>query len=133
MSDGGAARATTESHFPDLSPLRTGPRCACPRCGGGPLFSGFLAVAKCCSHCGLSFEFADGGDGAAWFVMLFVGVFGVGSILGMEAAYRPSFWIHLSVAVPLLVGLPLLLLRPVKAVLINVQYKTKAREGQFGS
>lgn len=119
-----------ETYYPDLSPVSTGIAGKCPRCGRGHLFAGYLNVAPKCSSCGLSYAFADGGDGAAWFVMLFVCVVGVGSILGVEVAYSPPFWVHALIAVPVLVLLPLVLLRPVKGVLINQQWKTDAREGR---
>ena len=120
----------SENYYPDLSPLKTGLAGKCPRCGRGPLFNGYLSVAKSCSSCGLSYDFADGGDGAAWFVMLFVGVVGVGSILGVEVAYAPPFWVHFMIAIPLLIILPLILLRPVKGILLSQQWKTGASEGR---
>ena len=120
----------TENYYPDISPLKTGIAGTCPRCGRGRLFRGYLTVAKSCSSCGLSFSFADGGDGAAWFVMLFVCVVGVGSILGVEVAYAPSFWVHALIAIPVLIILPILLLRPVKGILLCQQWKTGAQEGR---
>ena len=84
----------TENHYQNLSPVQTGIAGKCPRCGRGRLFDGYLTVAHSCSSCGLSYEFADGDDGAAWFVMLFVCAVGVGSILGVEVAYSPSFGVH---------------------------------------
>ena len=119
-----------ENYYPDISPLKTGLSGSCPRCGRGRLFDGYLTVAPRCNSCGLSYAFADGGDGAAWFVMLFVCIVGVGSILGVEVAYSPPFWVHAMIAVPLLIILPMLLLRPVKGVLLCQQWKTGAREGQ---
>lgn len=121
----------SDPYYPKLSPLKTGLAGKCPRCGRGRLFSGYLTVADSCSNCRLPFEFADAGDGAAWFVLLFVCIFGVGSILGVEAAYSPSWWVHVLIAIPVLVILPLLLLRPVKGLLINQQWVTKAREGRL--
>ena len=123
----------TENYYPDLSPVSTGIAGTCPRSGRGRLFDGYLTVAKGCKCCGLSYDFADGGDGAAWFVMLFVCVVGVGSILGLEVAYSPPFWVHALIALPVLVLLPLALLRPVKGILINQQWKTGAREGRHQS
>lgn len=120
----------SENYYADLSPVKTGLAGKCPRCGRGRLFDGYLTVAKGCGSCGLSFEFADGGDGAAWFVMLAVCVVGVGSILGVEVAYAPSFWVHALIAIPLLILLPLALLRPVKGVLLCQQWKTGAHEGR---
>ena len=120
----------SETYYPSLSPLKTGLAGTCPRCGRGKLFDGYLTVAPSCRTCGLSFDFADGGDGAAWFVMLFVGIVGVGSILGLEAAYSPPWWAHVLIAIPVLIVLPMLLLRPVKGVLLAQQWKTGAHEGR---
>jgi len=121
----------TENYYPDISPLKTGIAGKCPRCGRGKLFAGYLTVAKSCPSCGLSYEFADGGDGAAWFVMLFVCITGVGSILGVEVSYAPPWWVHVLLAIPLLIILPMLLLRPMKGVLLCQQWKTGAREGRL--
>ena len=120
-----------DNYYADLSPLSTGLAGKCPRCGRGRLFTGYLTVAPSCANCGLSFDFADAGDGAAWFVMTFVCIVGVGAILGLEVAYSPPFWVHMLVAVPLLIALPMALLRPVKGLLIAQQYKTKAQEGRL--
>jgi len=121
----------TEPYYPDLSPIKTGLFGKCPRCGRGRLFQGYLSVAPKCNACGLSFEFADAGDGAAWFVMLFTCFVGVGTILGIEAAYSPAVWVHVLIAIPLIILLPLLLLRPVKGVLLCQQWKTKAEEARL--
>jgi uncharacterized protein (DUF983 family) len=119
-----------ERYYPDLSPLKTGLAGRCPRCGQGRLFSGYLTVAKSCASCGLSFSFADSGDAAAWFVMSFICVVGVGSILGIEAAYSPPYWVHALIAIPVLVILPMALLRPVKGFFLCQQWKHSAREGR---
>ena len=119
-------------YYPDLSPVSAGLKAVCPRCGRGKLFAGYLDLARSCSSCGLSYDFADAGDGAAWFVMLVAGVLAVGSTLFVEVTWQPSYWVHAMVAVPLAVGVPLLLLRPIKAMLIAQQYKTRAAEGRFG-
>ena len=44
--------------YPPLSPLKTGVRCRCPRCGVGPLFQGYLTIRKECTNCGLDYGFA---------------------------------------------------------------------------
>ena len=115
---------------PDLSPLATGLRNLCPRCGRGRLFSGYLTVAERCEACGLDYGFAEAGDGAAWFVMLVAGSLAVGLALFVEVAWQPPYWVHALVAIPLAVLLPLALLRPAKGVLIAQQYRTKAEEGR---
>jgi uncharacterized protein (DUF983 family) len=120
-----------KTSYPPLSPLTTGIAGRCPRCGRGRLFAGYLKVAEKCGSCGLSFAFADSGDGASWFVMLFVSVVGVGAMLGIEVAYAPPYWVHGLIAIPLLLGLPLALLRPVKGVLLAQQWRTGARPGEL--
>jgi len=120
----------SDNFYPDFSPAQTGLRGKCPRCARGPLFDGYLTVAEKCSNCGLSYSFADAGDGATWFVMLFACVIGVGSIFGLEAAYSPPIWVHAIVGLLLIVVVPLLMLRPVKGLLLAQQWKTNAHEGR---
>ena len=50
-----------------------GLRCACPRCGRGKLFQGFLSLRPRCEVCGLDYGFADSGDGPAVFIVLLGG------------------------------------------------------------
>jgi uncharacterized protein (DUF983 family) len=119
-----------ENFYPALSPVKTGLACRCPRCGRGKLFAGYLTVAKSCASCGLDYSFADAGDGAAWFVMSLACVFGVGSILGIEVAYAPRWWVHVLIAIPSLIVVPMILLRPVKAMLLAQQWRMNASEGR---
>ena len=120
----------SENYYRDFSVAQTGMRGKCPRCARGNLFDGYLSVAKKCSSCGLSFDFADAGDGATWFVMLFACVVGVGSIFGLEAAYSPPIYVHILAGLLLIVIVPLLLLRPVKGLLLAQQWKMNAHEGR---
>ena len=119
-----------ENYYPDFSPFNTGMRGKCPRCARGRLFDGYLSVAKKCANCGLSYDFADAGDGASWFVLLFACVVGVGSIFGLEAAYSPPIYVHVIAALILIIIVPMLLLRPVKGLLLAQQWKMNAREGR---
>jgi uncharacterized protein (DUF983 family) len=120
----------TENYYPPISPFKTGVGGKCPRCGRGKLFDGYLTVAKSCTSCGLSYDFADSGDGATWFVMLFACVFGVGSILGIEIAYNPAWYVHVMIAIPVLIILPMIMLRPAKGFLICQQWVHNAHEGR---
>jgi uncharacterized protein (DUF983 family) len=63
--------------------------------------------------------------------MLFACVFGVGSILGIEVAYSPSWWVHVLIAIPILIIIPTLLLRPMKGVLLAQQWRMDASEGRI--
>jgi uncharacterized protein (DUF983 family) len=124
---------TDEPYYPAISPITTGLKGKCPRCGQGELFAGYLTVADRCRNCGLSFAFADAGDGAAWFVILISGSVAVAAAFFLEFNWQPSYWVHAAVALGFAVVLPLLLLRPVKGMLLCLQYRTKAEEGRLSS
>lgn len=95
------------------------------------MFSGFLTVAPKCNACGLDFSFADSADGPAVFVMLIGGFIVCGFALWLELAYEPPFWVHLVVSLPLALVVCLGMLRPLKGVLIALQYHHKAEEGRL--
>ena len=105
----------------------------CPACGRGKMFTGYLTLVPRCSVCGLDYRFADSGDGPAVFVILVTGFIVVGAALFVEMAYAPPYWLHALLWGPLAILLPLLLLRSFKGVLIALQYKHKAQEGQLAS
>ncbi|WP_230530600.1 DUF983 domain-containing protein [Microvirga roseola] len=113
------------------SPVITGLKGLCPRCGKGYLFKGFLSVRPSCEVCGLDFAFADSGDGPAFFVMSIVGIVVVALALWVEFAYEPPIWLHLVLWSALSIVLSLLLVRPSKGVLVALQYHHKAEEGRF--
>ena len=73
----------------------------CPRCGEGKLFAGFLSLRPSCSDCGLDYAFIDAGDGPAVFIILIAGFIVVFCALIVEVMYRPPFWLHAVLWVPL--------------------------------
>lgn len=95
------------------------------------MFSGLLTVAPGCQACGLSYGFADAGDGPAVFVMLFAGFIIVGLALFLEVAYEPPYWVYFAVFPPLTILVCLGLLRPLKGVLLSLQYRNKAEQGRL--
>jgi uncharacterized protein (DUF983 family) len=119
-----------DSTHPPISPLRAGLAGRCPRCGKGGLFSGFLALRPACEICGLDFAFADSGDGPAFFVMSIAGFIVVGGALAVEILFKPPYWVHAALWLPLGLAIPLLLLRPFKGVLVALQYHHRAGEGR---
>ncbi len=112
-------------------PIARGLLGRCPRCGKGKLFQGFLTLRPRCEVCGLDFSFADSADGPAVFVMFFSGFVVAGSALVVEALYQPPFWLHAVLWVPLILLTTLGPLRPVKGLLIALQYHHKAAEGRL--
>ena len=118
-------------HYPRLSPTSTGLAGRCPRCGDGKLFSGFLTIAPRCEVCGLDLSFADSGDGPAIFVMLIGGVIVLGGALVIEALWEPPIWVHLAVTAPFALVVCLGMLRPLKGVMVALQYRNKAEQGRL--
>jgi uncharacterized protein (DUF983 family) len=122
---------TLKEEYPPQSPYLCGVKGTCPRCGRGRLFAGFLALAPYCGNCGLDFAFADSGDGPAVFVSLIGGFLVLGAALWTELTYEPPFWLHLVVFLPLTLVVCLGLLRPLKGLLIALQYRNKAEQGRL--
>ena len=103
----------------------------CPRCGEGKLFKGFLSLRPRCEHCGLDFNFADAGDGPAVFVILIGGALVVFAALMTEVAYQPPYWLHAALWLPMILLVTIGPLRPIKGLLIALQYHHKAAPGQL--
>ena len=121
-SDGGG--------FPPPSPFRAGLACRCPRCGTGRLYRGFLSLRERCEVCGLDYAQADTGDGPAVFIILIVGAIVVFLAVMTEIWAMPPYWVHAVLWPPLILGLSLGLLRPMKALMIALQFRNQAGEGK---
>jgi uncharacterized protein (DUF983 family) len=115
---------------PPPSPFLTGPLGRCPRCGKGRLFGGFLTLAKRCEACGLDLTFADPGDGPAFFASFIGSTLLLLAGVTLQVAYEPPFWVYV---VPLVVGTVLIigLIRPIKGLLVALQFANKAEQGRF--
>jgi uncharacterized protein (DUF983 family) len=105
--------------------------CKCPRCGNGKLYAGFLTLRAGCDNCGLDYAFIDSGDGPAVFIIMIAGAIVVAAALIVEIRYQPPFWLHGALWLPLILATTLLPLRPMKALLIALQYHHKAAEGRL--
>ena len=112
-----------------IDPIRAGLLCRCPNCGKGPLFEGFLKVVERCAVCGFDFTRLNTGDGAAVFVMQIAGAPVVFGALFIQIAYAPPVWAMVAVALPLVLGLSLGLMRPGKGLMIALQMRNRAERG----
>jgi uncharacterized protein (DUF983 family) len=112
-------------------PIARGLRCRCPRCGEGKLLRGFLTLRPACEHCGLDYGFAGAGDGPAVFVILIGGAIVVFAALITEVVYQPPYWVHAALWLPLVLLVTLAPLRPIKGLMIALQYHHKAQEGRL--
>ena len=103
--------------------MRAALGCRCPRCGEGRLFSGLLDVRQACEACGLDLSAQDAGDGPAVFAILFLGMLVVGLAALVEIKFSPPIWVHLLLWAPLILIGAIVMLRPLKAGLIALQYR----------
>ena len=120
-----------DDNYPPISPISVGLAGRCPRCGDGRLFAGFINLAPQCEVCGLDFAFADSGDGPAVFIALFGGFIVLGAALWTEIVYRPPMWVHMLIFLPATLIVCLGMLRPLKGLLIALQYRNKAELGRL--
>jgi len=97
----------------------------------GRLFNGYLSPAQRCESCLLDFSFADSGDGPAVFVILIAGFIVVFAAMLVEILWRPPYWLHAALWLPLILLTTLGLLRPAKGLMIALQYHHKAEEGRL--
>jgi uncharacterized protein (DUF983 family) len=87
------------------------------------LFTGLLSVRSACPACGLDLSEQDAGDGPAVFVILFLGLIVVGLAAWVELKFEPPMWVHMALWTPLIVVGAIVMLRPLKAALIALQYR----------
>ncbi len=111
-----------------VAPLSAGLRCRCPRCGRGRLYGGLLAVAERCAECGLDLAPHDTGDGPAVFVIFILGAVVIPFVFLFERLAEPPIWAHMIVWPPVVVGLAIALLRPMKAILVALHYNNLGHE-----
>lgn len=119
------------SVWPALSPLLTGLKGCCPRCGRGKLFDGFLSLREGCTVCGLDYSFADPADGPAFFVICFACIPSVILAVWIELAFAAPYWVHLLTTLPFILLTCVPPLRPLKGWLVASQYFYKAEEGRL--
>ena len=115
---------------PPQGVLFAGLRGRCPACGNASIYDGFLHVRERCPQCGLDLRFADSADGPAVFVILIAGFIIAGAALLVEVAYSPPVLVHIILWPPLVLIVCLGLLRPLKGILVALQFHHRAEEGR---
>ena len=110
------------SEWPRPSMVDVMLRGACPCCGQGRLFRGLLDIADRCSVCGLDLRGHDAGDGPAVFVILGLGAIVMLLVFWVEFRFEPPWWVHVLLWVPVTSSAAVVMLRFLKAWLIQQQY-----------
>ncbi len=102
--------------------------CRCPRCGQGKLYDGILTIKPACTACGLDLRAHDTGDGPAALVILLLGTIVVGLAFWVEFRFEPPLWVHAVLWPVVTLPLALLMIRPLKAALVALQFRHRASE-----
>ena len=102
----------------------------CPECGAQTLFDGPVKFAPRCRVCGLDFESYNVGDGPAAFLTLIIGALLIAIALTIDALFRPPFWVHVVLWVPLTAAAVVYGLRVGKAALLASEHQRQAAEGR---
>lgn len=120
-----------KSEIKEVSPAKAGLLCRCPSCGQGKLFSAYLKAVEKCDVCGKEWAKHDSGDGPAVFIILIVGFIVMFSALLVEVKFAPPLWVHAVLWAPLLLGLSLGMLQPLKGLMIGQAFKHRAGEARL--
>jgi len=116
---------------PSTSPVpiwRAGLLCRCPRCGEGKLFNGVLAVRDRCAVCGLDLRAHDSGDGPAVLVFFVLATVIIGLVFWVEFSFAPPLWVHAVIWPLVTIPLAIVLIRPLKAAMVALQFRHRASE-----
>lgn len=81
-----------------------------------------------CDECGLDFSKSDSADGPAFFIMSALSFIVVPLALWMEFAISPPLWAHVALWAPILLGVTVGMLRPLKAYIIALQYRYRPED-----
>lgn len=110
------------------SVLEAALRCRCPRCGRGRVFAGVLTIRDRCEVCGLDLRAHDAGDGPAVAVILVLGAIVMGLAFWVEFHFSPPLWVHAVLWPAFTLPAAILMMRPLKAALVALQYRHRSSE-----
>jgi uncharacterized protein (DUF983 family) len=94
----------------------------CPNCGRGSMFRAFLKVADHCLNCGEELHHHRADDFPAYCVIFLLGHVLIPTVVWVEIAYAPPYWLQMLVWLPATVIAGAGLLQPVKGVIVALQW-----------
>ena len=126
-----AEKPDSSAPVASANPALSGATGCCPRCGKGALFRRGLLLRERCAACDLDFRFIDTGDGPAVFAIFILGFVVLGLALIAEFKFGAPVWFHVIAWGLLTPLLAIGILRGLKGLLIGLQYRNKAEQGQL--
>lgn len=103
----------------------------CPECGAKTMFAAPARFADKCDNCGLDYSAFNVGDGPAAILTLLLGALIIAAAIALDVAFRPPFWVHVVIWVPLTCVMVLFSLRLAKGGLLVAEHRNKAVEGKL--
>lgn len=94
------------------------------------MYVGLLRIAPRCSACALDFSRFNVGDGAAPFLIFIVATIVIIASQVTAAKLAPPWWVHVLIWGPVTIGLSLGLMRLAKGLLVALEFRNDAGEGQ---
>ncbi len=111
-----------KSERPLKPAMWNGWRRRCPKCGKGPLLSGYLKVRKSCTVCQEDFHHHRADDGPAYLTILIVGHLMAPLLHFAFVKWRPEPLILFTIFAVGCIGLSLYLLPRLKGVIVAIQW-----------
>ena len=100
----------------------------CPQCGRKTLFAGLGQFADTCANCHLDFSSYNVGDGPAALLTMGIGTLIIILALVVDSVFRPPFWVHVLIWLPITAALTVITLRMAKAALLSAEHRNRAHE-----
>jgi uncharacterized protein (DUF983 family) len=94
----------------------------CPSCGHGHMFRKYLKVADQCAVCGEDLHHHRADDFPAYCVIFLLGHILIPSVVWVELAYAPPYWLQMAFWLPFTVIVAAALLQPVKGAIVALQW-----------
>lgn len=94
----------------------------CPHCGEGKMFRAYLKVADECPACHEELHHQRADDFPAYLVIILVGHIVVPIAMWIEIAYSPAYWLQAVIGLPLIAGMAIGLLQPLKGAVVALQW-----------
>jgi uncharacterized protein (DUF983 family) len=92
------------------------------------LFTGLLTLRPACPDCGLDLTQSDTGDAGAVGLIMVLGAIVVIMAFWVEFRFEPPLWVHAILWPSITLPLAILLMRPMKAALVALQFRHRSTE-----
>ena len=111
----------TQPHRSVFQAMKRGFAGRCPNCGEGKLFAAFIKPVDACSACGEELHHHRADDLPPYLNIFVVGHIVVGGFTLVEVMTDWPGWLHIAIWGPLMIGMALLLMQPIKGAVIGQQ------------